>query len=138
MKRIIIILLMMGVSSVYAQTTITTESSKICFWNDSTKAYDRDCEYHEEHFAKLEFNKEETSFKHTTQEMSSIYYVDKFERNKTDEVDLFIYDVTSDVGNKYMVLVDVKNLIVRFAYIANGYIHFVTTSNIKAIFKTEE
>jgi hypothetical protein len=50
-------------------------------------------------------------FHHTTEKISSDYYVTKKEYDKSNDV--YTYDVKSDVGNTYFFIVDIKNNQIR-------------------------
>lgn len=56
-------------------------------------------------------NEAETMFTHTTETMKSSYYVTG--REYDSEYDVYTYLVTSDVGNKYYYIFDLKNKEIR-------------------------
>jgi hypothetical protein len=56
-------------------------------------------------------NEAETVFTHTTETMKSSYFVKSREYDK--ENDVYTYYVTSDVGNDYYYIFDLKNKEVR-------------------------
>ena len=55
----------------------------------------------------LEFNKDFTMFKHTTASVTSAYMIKS--NKKDEERDQFELDIVSDVGNKYLMIIDFKN-----------------------------
>jgi hypothetical protein len=56
-------------------------------------------------------NEAETVFTHTTETIKSSYFVKSSEYDK--ENDVYTYNVTSDVGNDYYYIFDLKNKEVR-------------------------
>lgn len=98
-------------SEVDAQKTMyfSTNYKSECWWNESTGKYDK-CTGNEES-SLFKLNAEQTMFHHTTEKISSDYFVTKHEYDK--ENDVYTYDVKSDVGNSYYFIVDVKNNQVR-------------------------
>jgi hypothetical protein len=138
MKRIMIImLLLMGVSTVTAQAvTVTTITSNCCWYDEEKKTYDKDCSFDAYKSSRLVFNEEQTMIVHTTEAMTSTYYVNYQEHvTKLDdgtEVDYYWYEITSDVGNNYSLAIDIKYNSVTFMPTGGGY---MIRSTIKSIFK---
>ena len=60
------------------------------------------------------FNKDFTMFKHTTASITSAYMIKSSEEDK--EREQWELDIVSDVGNKYTMLIDLKNDNIRFIY----------------------
>jgi hypothetical protein len=85
---------------------MSTSYKQTCFWNSSTKKFDQ-CGDETEYASMFTLNADETIFNHTTSDMKSTYYVSK--KQYDADYDEYEYDVTSDVGNKYTFLVDLKN-----------------------------
>ena len=86
-------------------TFYSTNYKQECWWNADTKKYDKCTGGSESSLFKL--NGEQTMFHHTTEKISSDYYVTKREYDK--ENDVTTYDVKSDVGNTYFFIVDTKD-----------------------------
>ena len=60
----------------------------------------------------FEFNTELTMFTHTTPSMTSSYLIK--EAIYDEELDLYTFDVVSDVGNKYLCILDLEHDIIDF------------------------
>ena len=60
-------------------------------------------------------NESETLFTHTTETTKSIYYIKEKEYDEVNEV--FAYTVTSDVGNEYYYIFDLKHKEVRAFFV---------------------
>lgn len=98
-------------SSLAQGVTITTYGKKMYDWDDKKKEWIFTSE--DEKFASLfEFNDKGTMLKHTISEMQSTYYVKN--SKPTKDKDIFEFELVSDVGNKYTMIVDYKNMSVRF------------------------
>lgn len=68
----------------------------------------------EESLTFFEFNKEFTMVKHTTSLSTSGYLIKSQEHDEENENNQYIFSVVSDVGNKYIMIYDVKNENIRF------------------------
>ena len=62
----------------------------------------------------FEFNEDLTLVKHVTSSITSAYLIKSYIHDEEDERDQYIYKIMSDVGNKYMMIVDLKNKNLRF------------------------
>jgi hypothetical protein len=90
-----------GGSTIASGTYFSTDRRKTCYWDPNDKVY-KNCQ--EEDAATLfVLNANKTMFKHTTDKMSSTYYV----QNKVYKEDKKSthYEVVSDAGNKYTFIV---------------------------------
>jgi hypothetical protein len=118
MKKTIIILTfaLFGLTNLKAQTSFSCTYREYCYWNESTKKYG-DCEGYEES-SLFVMNKAETMFTHTIETLKSTYYVESKEYDEKNDV--FTYFVTSDVGNKYYYIFDLKNKEVRAVFESEG------------------
>jgi hypothetical protein len=121
MKKLTTLLLLLQTLVVSAQITITTENAEICDWNVKTESFDKDCEFYTTS-SKYEFNKTETVITHTTPEMKSTYYVDFTEHNPDNKI--YTYFVTSDVGNKYVFLIDLNVSLLKTMPLSGEYVIF--------------
>jgi len=82
-------------------TYFSTQKKNTCFWDAQQRQY-RNCQ--EEDAATLfVLNANKSIFKHTTDQMTSTYYVQGTEYDNTNK--LMKYNVVSDAGNKYMFMV---------------------------------
>lgn len=93
------------VSIGFSQTYFSCYYRQICEWNDFTEDFDI-CEGYDEQ-SMFKMNAEETMFIHTTETIRSSYYINSTEYDT--ERELWVYDVTSDVGNNYMYIFDPNN-----------------------------
>jgi hypothetical protein len=127
MKKIIFTLtiLLFGIQNISAQMHISTFLRRDAVYNETTKEYDLLNEDKEE-LTFFEFNKELTMFKHTTPTITSAYTVKSSTEDKENE--RWEFDIMSDVGNKYIMIIDLKNNNIRFIYIKNGSTYLVQHS----------
>lgn len=87
-----------------AQIHISCDARETCDWDVETDETTNCTEIEESSLFVL--NEDETMFIHTTETMKSAYYIkDKEQREGTTT---WVFDVVSDVGNKYLFLVDLK------------------------------
>ena len=96
-----------------AQLHISTNLKMNFSWdeiNDDWKFESQD----EESLTFIEFNKELTMVKHTTPAMTSAYIIKSSEHDEEEGRDQYIYMIVSDVGNKYMMILDFINDNIRF------------------------
>ncbi len=68
----------------------------------------------EESVTFFEFNEELTIFKHTTFSITSSYIIKSQEED--EETGELRFSVISDVGNKYLMIIDTKEELLRFVY----------------------
>ena len=129
MKLIIFLLVVFSTFSVSAPTSYSCISRQYCYW-DSTQSKYTDCDSYDEN-SLFEWNKDRTMFNHTIASMQSAYYVKSKEFDKENSV--WIYDVVSDVGNKYRYCFDEKNKEVRASFQRDGK-WTLLTFKVKAIF----
>ncbi len=71
----------------------------------------------------LEFNKELTTFKHTTESITSMYYISDWDYN--EEETKYTMQITSDAGNEYEMIIDGVNNCVAFFYWSDDVYHLV-------------
>lgn len=97
---------------IHAQETlhISTDYKQTCYWNESKSTFDN-CGDNAEYASMFTLNADQTIFTHTTASIKSSYYVKDHEYRS--DYDSYIYNVTSDVGNKYMFIIDLKNKLVK-------------------------
>jgi hypothetical protein len=80
--------------------------------------------------SRFKVNKDQTVFEHTTPELSSAYYISKFEHDYVNDVD--VYDATSDVGNKYTYIFDTKSSEIRIVGVSTDGETYLVTFHVKA------
>ena len=109
MKKIIkLCFLLLVAGSLQAQSSryVSTSNKKTCYWNASSAAFDN-CGDNAEYNSLFILNEDETMFTHTTNDMKSAYYVK--EKKYLSSCSCYSYSVTSDVGNKYIYILDFDN-----------------------------
>jgi len=112
MKTILFSMLIAVVGFVNAQLTITTDYREDGKWDEAS--YKWDITSTEEGITVFNFNKDLTSFRHITGNISSTYEI--LEWDYDDAEVLYEMTVKSDVGNEYDFLIDGINEYVIFFY----------------------
>lgn len=133
-KRIKILLLLaltLGSNHVNAQVSISCTYREYCEWNDQIKDFESDCNGYED-VSLFVMNESETLFTHTTETIKSTYYVKEKEYDNVNEV--FTYTVTSDVGNEYYYIFDLKDKEVRAVFVNDEGKTMLLRFLVKAIF----
>lgn len=100
-----------------AQMNISTDLRKDGIWDDVSEEWSLISENNEE-LTFFVFNTDLTMFKHTTSSVTSAYLIKSQE--KDEENDQFELSIVSDVGNKYIMIIDFKNDNLRFIYDNDG------------------
>lgn len=122
-KNILTILILTFISiEGFAQMHISTNLRRDAVFNKTTKKYDLIGEDKEE-LTFFEFNKQLTMFKHKTPTITSAYTINSSKEDK--ENDRWEFDIMSDVGNSYYMILDLKNENIRFIYTRNGSTYLV-------------
>ena len=131
MKKLFIFLtiFLIGFNNLKAQVSFSCTYRQYCYWNENSEKYE-DCKGYEES-SLFVMNKAETMFTHTNETLKSTYYIDSKEYDKKNDV--YTYNVTSDVGNKYYYIFDPKNKEVRAVFTKEQKIVLLTFT-VKAIF----
>jgi hypothetical protein len=127
-------LLILGLSfgfylSADAQVSYSCTYRQYCDWDSVLQQYSN-CNGYDDN-SLFVINKNETMFHHTTESLSSSYYVQGKEYDSKNE--LYIYDVVSDVGNKYHYMFDPTNKQVRATYTRDGKVILIIFT-VKAVF----
>jgi hypothetical protein len=73
----------------------------------------------------FDFNKDFTTFKHTTPTITSAYLIKSYKHDTLDKRDQYQLEIVSDVGNAYTMYIDIKNNNVRFFYTRDGKSYLV-------------
>jgi hypothetical protein len=127
--KIIIFIFLFISSNLTAQTSFSCIYREYCTWNKVIEKYEN-CSGFEEN-SLFVINKNETMFTHTTEILKSTYYVDIKEYDNVKDV--YTYDVTSDIGNKYYFVFDLKNKQIRVVFTKDGITKMIVYS-VKAFF----
>ena len=126
MKHILSILILSIISfECFAQMHISTNLRQDAIFNETTREYDLIGQDKEE-LTFFDFNKDFTMFKHTTPTITSSYIIKSSTEDKENE--RWEFDIMSDVGNSYYMILDLKNNSIRFIYTKNGSTYLVQHS----------
>ncbi len=115
-------LILLSLTCLLAQMRISTDLRRDAIYNEDTEEYDVVNENKDE-LTFFEFNKDLTMFKHTTPTITSSYIIKSSKEDK--ENDRWEFEIQSDVGNKYTMILDVANDNVRFIYVKEGTVILV-------------
>ena len=122
-----------GITQAYAQLYISTEKRIDAFWSSTKEDW---IVISEEATPTLfKFNEKMTMFEHTTTNISSTYYIKDYTYDEDNEE--YHLNITSDVGNVYLMVIDINDNNLRFLYEKNG-ISYAVQHNIKSSWKEEE
>ena len=110
MKKILqLAFILLLATTIKAQTHYSCDTKQVCNWNATTKAFD-DCGTKDEYSCMFTMNADESIFNHTTPTMKSAYYVQSKSYDAATQGTL--YEVTSDVGNKYTFIINMTSKMV--------------------------
>ncbi len=112
MKTIYLLLFLLISVNSFAQLGISTNFRQDATWNTETESWT--VLSTDESGTLFEFNKELTTFKHTTPTITSDYYITTWDYN--EEENKYTMLVKSDVGNEYELIIDGVNECVAFFY----------------------
>ncbi|MDO4216805.1 MAG: hypothetical protein Q4D03_01365 [Bacteroidales bacterium] len=113
MKKIIIALILISLGySTMAQAYFSCTQRSVFVYNETTESYDLMQSYEETSL--FELNENLTMFTHTTPNMKSTYYIKDQEYD--EESSIYLFDVVSDVGNKYTYIFDLENKVIKVVF----------------------
>ena len=101
----------------FAQLNISTNLRQDGIWDEAKEEWTL-ISIDEEELTFFEFNKEFTMFTHTTPSMTSAYIIKSLKEN--EEQYEYRLEVISDVGNKYLMIINYQNSSLRFFYKTAG------------------
>jgi hypothetical protein len=104
------LLTLVSYTSSTAQVSFSCTYKEYCDWDNVKEEWSSNCIGAAES-SLFVWNKDETLFKHTTETITSTYFVQSSEYDKANDV--YTYSVVSDVGNKYYFVFDINNLEIR-------------------------
>jgi len=106
----------------FAQMNISTNLRQDGVWNEEDNEWSI-LSKDEEAITFFEFNKDFTMFKHTTATITSGYIIKSQKKDEeSKEIEL---EIVSDVGNKYLMIIDLKDYNLRFLYKRDGNLYMV-------------
>jgi hypothetical protein len=120
-------------STLNAQLHISTNLREDFSWN-STKEDWVFISQDEEELTFFDFNKDMTIMKHTTPSITSSYMIKS--SKKDEKKDQWQFDLVSDVGNKYLMIIDIKNNNLRFIGTQKDQV-FMVRHKIKRVWNDE-
>jgi hypothetical protein len=118
---------------VYAQLNVSTSYRTEGVWDDEKDEWK--VTWEGEDFTFFEFNKDMSMFKHITNSVTSAYMIKK--SSKDEENNRIEFDVVSDVGNEYLMILDTENDNIRFIFKRDG-VSRVVQHKIKNAWTKEE
>jgi hypothetical protein len=124
MKQNLILTLGLCILSIQgiAQMNVSTNLRQDGIW-DTEKEEWKILSTDEDEMTFFEFNKEFTMFKHTTASVTSAYIIKT--SKKDEDNNQYEMDIVSDVGNKYLMILDIDNNNIRFFYEDEGELYMV-------------
>lgn len=118
MKLTLTILALVTSVQIFAQLGISTNYRQDGYWIADQEKWEITST--DDAGTLFEFNKELTLFKHTTESITSTYYIQKWDYN--EEESKYNMEVTSDAGNKYEMIIDgVNNCVIFFYWLDDVY-----------------
>lgn len=97
----------------FAQLTVSTDTRIDFSWDKESEDWKFESE-DEEALSFFEFNKDFTMVKHTTARTTSGYLIKSQVHDKEDDNNRYLFSIVSDVGNKYIMIYDIKFNSIRF------------------------
>jgi hypothetical protein len=123
-KSMLIIAALFAFIIAEAQLHISTDTRKDAYWNATSEEW-LITSTNTDELTFFNFNEQMTLFKHVTPSMTSAYIIDKV-TNADDEKKIYEFDITSDVGNKYHMIIDEANMVIYITYTdSEGVLHAV-------------
>ena len=114
MKKITLaILFLFYIQLCFGQLNVSTDNRTDFNWDSENEDWVFESD-DEESLTFFEFNKEFTYVKHTSASATSGYLIKSQEHDEEDGNNQYLMAVVSDVGNKYIMIYDVKNENIRF------------------------
>jgi hypothetical protein len=102
-SKLLLILLSIVVTNTINSQSISTEGIQYCVYDEATKSW-KDCTTDAKHTSLMVINEQETIITHNTVDNKSVYYIEDKSNILNDEKEkVWVYNVVSDTGNKYIV-----------------------------------
>ncbi len=118
----------------WGQMSISTNRTQNFNWDKGTHRWIPSGEEVED-YTFFTFNEEFTILKHTTSSMTSAYLIESIQKDTVDNNPILLLDILSDVGNKYLMIIDLQNDELRFL---DEKLTFMKSQSIKNIWSDEE
>ena len=105
-SKLLLIILSIALTNTINSQSISTEGVQYCVYDEETKSW-KDCTTDGKHTSLMVFNDQETMITHTTLDNKSVYYIEDKSIIINDEKEkVWVYNVVSDTGNKYVIKVN--------------------------------
>ena len=125
----------LSATSLLSQMYISTDLREDYDWNPKAQEWNF-VSSDDEELTFFEFNAEFTMFTHTTPSMTSSYLIK--ETLYDEESDQYEFDVVSDVGNKYVCILDIEQDNIRFIGNIGESSSWLVRHSIKKLWLEEE
>ncbi|WP_047547302.1 hypothetical protein [Psychroserpens sp. Hel_I_66] len=112
-KSILFALFCFFTTVLFGQFHVSTNSRLDFSWDKSSDDWKFESE-DPESLTFFEFNNDFTLVKHTTSSTTSGYLIKSQEHDEDDGNNQYLFKIVSDVGNKYIMIYDIKNNNIRF------------------------
>ena len=107
---------------IIAQFTVSTDQRQDGMWDEDNQEWTI-LSTDDDEMTFFEFNEEMTMFKHTTSTITSAYMIKS--QSVDDTGNIYEFDVISDVGNKYHMIIDLAEEYIRFVHEKDGTTYLV-------------
>ena len=118
----------------WGQMNISTNLTQNFAWDTETRGWVPSSEEVED-YTFFSFNEEYSMLKHTTSKMTSAYLVKSISKDTLDNDPLLLLDIVSDVGNQYLMIIDINDNTLRFI---DEDFTFMKSQSIKNIWTDKE
>jgi hypothetical protein len=136
MKKLLTAISVFAIASLplWGQMNISTNLTQNFAWDTETRGWVPSSEEVED-YTFFSFNEEYSMLKHTTSKMTSAYLVKSISKDTLDNDPLLLLDIVSDVGNQYLMIIDINDNTLRFI---DEDFTFMKSQSIKNIWTDKE
>lgn len=136
MKKLLTTISVFAIASLplWGQMNISTNLTQNFAWDKETRGWVPSSEEVED-YTFFSFNEEYSMLKHTTSKMTSAYLVKSISKDTLDNDPLLLLDIVSDVGNQYLMIIDINDNTLRFI---DEDFTFMKSQSIKNIWTDKE
>jgi len=136
MKKLLTTISAFAIASLplWGQLNISTNITQNFVWDTETRGWVPSSEEVED-YTFFSFNEEYSMLKHTTSKMTSAYLVKSISKDTLDNDPLLLLDIVSDVGNQYLMIIDINDNTLRFI---DEDFTFMKSQSIKNIWTDKE
>ncbi len=136
MKKLLTTISVFAIASLplWGQMNISTNLTQNFAWDTETRGWVPSSEEVED-YTFFSFNEEYSMLKHTTSKMTSAYLVKSISKDTLNNDPLLLLDIVSDVGNQYLMIIDINDNTLRFI---DEDFTFMKSQSIKNIWTDKE